>query len=103
MSNEVQCGRIGFTSVSDCAERAAIVIREFRTPRAVCLSSDGFVTVEAVRQAIPDELVGVYTQKSQVELWLQLSDDIAATMQERGIRGGRSQRNRVANVKRRAA
>ncbi len=103
MTTETACGRIGFQTVSECAERAAIAIREFTTPSAVCLSPDGFVTVESVKHAIPDELVGVYTKGSQVELWLQLSGDITAAMQERGITGGRANRHRVVNVKRRAA
>ena len=102
MTNETQCGRIGFATVSDCAERAAGIVCHVKTPQAVCLSPDGFVTVEAVEHAIPDDMVGVYTARSSVELWLQISGDMAVAMHERGITGGRGHRQRVIGQRRAA-
>ena len=102
MTNETQCGRIGFATVSDCAERAAGIVCHVKTPQAVCLSPDGFVTVEAVAHAIPDDIVGVYTARSSVELWLQISGDLFVSMQERGIRGSRANRHRVMGERRAA-
>ena len=102
MTTEHPCGRIGFATVSDCAERAAGIVCHVKTPQAVCLSPDGFVTVEAIEHAIPDDIVGVYTARSSVELWLQITDDLFVSMQERGITGGRGHRHRVMGERRAA-
>lgn len=101
---EVACGRIGMHPIGACAERAAEAVAELAPVQAaVCLSPDGFVTVESVTQAIATDLVGVYQRRpgkvTQLQLWGMIGADLVCAAQERGIRGGRSQRHRVANRK----
>ncbi|NID14330.1 hypothetical protein [Luteibacter yeojuensis] len=90
-------GRIGKNTLSYCADRAAEAIMEFKTPRAVCLDPDGLVTVEFPAGAIPDEMVGVYTQElGRFALWRQIEDDLRECVRLRRIEGGAYQRHRVA-------
>jgi hypothetical protein len=94
--NERPCGRIGIHTISQCADKAARIISEYKIPRAVCLSPDGFVTVENPAHVIDEELVGVYTAgDSLFGLWRQLSDDLLASARERKVTGGRNQMHRV--------
>lgn len=93
---EYTCGRLGLHAISICADKAANTIVELSTPHAVCLAKDGHVTVEPVAQAIPDELVGVYSRKPGVfELWCQIEADLQCAAKERRIIGGTRQRNRT--------
>lgn len=101
--NERPCGRIGMHTISQCADKAANIISEYKIARAVCLSPDGFVTVEAPSHVLDDELVGVYTAgDSLFGLWRQLSDDLLASARERKISGGTHHRHRVPPAKRAA-
>ena len=102
MTTETACGRIGLITVSECAERAAEAVASAREKLAVCLDPMGFVTVEAIDQAILDDLVDVYTQGNQLALWRQIETDLAAACKERGITGGRGHRHRVMSERRAA-
>ena len=98
------CGRIGLNSVGDCAHRCAIIIYESNTKRAVCLSPDGFVTVESVSTSIPDEQVGIYDQSlPEYVLWGYIESDLVFAQGKRGIKGGRDKRRYVSTKTRKAA
>lgn len=97
---EVFCGRIGMHAISTCAERAASAVADLAPVRCVvCLSPDGFVTVESIDQAIPEDIVGVYVwaraEITQLALWGLIDDDLITTVRQRGIRGGTAQRHYV--------
>lgn len=101
---EHKCGRLGLHTISRCADKAANTIAELLTPHAVCLAPDGHVTVEPVADAIPDDLVGVYSRKLGVfALWGQIEGDIRCAANERHICGGTRQRQRTRGNTRRAA
>lgn len=101
--NERRCGRLGQHTISHCADRAARIICDYNIPRAVCLDPDGRVTVEAIDDAIPDEMVGVYDGSGgQFELWRMISDDLLAAKTERGVVGGSYHRHRACWKKRAA-
>jgi hypothetical protein len=86
MSIEQIVGRLGKQSASELADRAARVIVDAPRERALCLGPDGTVSIESVAQAIPDELVGVYTKApGLLALWRQIYDDLRAAITERGI------------------
>ncbi|HEY1142277.1 MAG TPA: hypothetical protein VGE88_19040 [Lysobacter sp.] len=86
MSIEQVIGRLGKQSASELAGRAARIIVDAPRERAVCLAPDGTTSIESVAQAIPDELVGVYTKApGLLALWRQIYDDLRAAITERGI------------------
>lgn len=102
--NEIKCGRLGMHTISDCADRAAIVIAESSKPRAVCLSPDGHVTVESPGGVVEEDLVGVYAPRpGRFALWQLISEDLLATKVERNIVGGKNHRHRVKKSQRHAA
>ena len=102
MTTETACGRIGLQPITKCADRAAEVIANAREKLAVCLSPEGFVTVEAIEHAILAEMVDVYAPDSAFRLWGQIETDLAAACKERGITGGRGHRHRVISQRRAA-
>lgn len=102
MTTETACGRIGLQPITKCADRAAEVIASAREKLAVCLSPEGFVTVEAIEHAILTEMVDVYSPDSAFRLWGQIEADLAEACKERGITGGRGHRHRVMSERRAA-
>ncbi|HEV2608499.1 MAG TPA: hypothetical protein VGV14_19535 [Rhodanobacter sp.] len=103
MTTEHPCGRIGLQPITKCADRAAEVIASAREKLAVCLSPEGFVTVEAIEHAILAEMVDVYMPSDGwFVLWASIEDDLAAACKERGITGGRGHRHRVMSERRAA-
>jgi hypothetical protein len=102
VTTEHPCGRIGLQPITKCADRAAEVISNAREKLAVCLSPEGFVTVEAIEHAILAEMVDVYSPGSQFALWRQIETDLTDACQERGITGGRGHRHRVISQRRAA-
>lgn len=90
MSTERQCGRIGRDSVERIAVRATDHVMTSRSQHAVCLSPDGHVTVESLRFAAPDDLVGVYARSvGMTELRDMITEDLRFAATERAITGGR--------------
>ena len=87
MTTEHPCGRIGLQPITKCADRAAEVIASAKEKLAVCLSPEGFVTVEAIEHAILAEMVDVYSPDSAFRLWGQIETDLAAACKERGVPG----------------
>lgn len=96
MSIEQTVGRLGKQSASEIADRAARIVMDAPKSRALCLAPDGTVSIESVAQAIPDELVGVYTKApGLLALWRQMYDDLRAAITERGIGPHRRTRGNV--------
>lgn len=94
--SEINCGRIGMHTMHHCAHKAAIIIKGFDSPRAVCIAPDGHVTVESPNEAIPDEMAGVYSPDVDREsLGASILDDMAVLQRELRIVGGRNHRVRV--------
>lgn len=86
MNNDRPIGRLGRQSASEIADRAARIVVDASTPRALCLAPDGSVTVESVKQAIPDDIVGVYTgAPGLMGLWRLMYDDLRVAISERRI------------------
>lgn len=98
-------GRIGQKPTNDIAERAADYIMSLTRPQAVCLEPNGRVTVEPPRNAVEEDIVGVYDQSlGLIGLYREVRDNLAFCAEERGITGEAKPRRGVwAASDRRAA
>lgn len=84
--SERPLGKIGLQSVSDLADRAAERIRRAKRPRAVCVSPDGYVTVEPAGHAMPDDIAGTYSPDTQrLDLWRLITEDMQQLIADRPV------------------
>ena len=98
-------GRIGQKQINEIAERAADYIMGVTKPQAVCLEPNGRVTVEPLRDAVEEDIVGVYDRSlGLVALYREVRDNLTFCAEERGITGEAKPRRGVwAASDRRAA
>lgn len=77
-------GKIGRTPLDAIARKAADKIRHSRGARAVCVDTDGRVTVERWADAVPSDVAGNYNRDmGWPALELAVRDDVKALLSER--------------------
>lgn len=105
MAQPYSAGRIGQRPNNEIAERAVDYIMGVKKPQAVCLDPDGRVTVEPVREAVEEDIVGVFDRSlGLIALYREVRDNLAFCVEERGITGDPTARRGVwASKERRAA
>lgn len=97
-------GKIGVQAVSALADRAAERIRRGRKARAVCVSPDGYVTVEPAAEAVPEDIAGTYSADTpRLELWRRIAEDVEALVEERPLTSNQRSRVFAGRTKREAA
>jgi len=105
MAQPYSAGRIGQRPNNEIAERAVDHIMGVTKPQAVCLDPEGRVTVEPVREAVEEDIVGVYDRSlGLIALYREVRDNLTFCAEERGITGEAKPRRGVwAASDRRAA
>lgn len=84
---DIQCGSLRWRSSKDCAERAVIAMKTFKSDRALCVDPQGRVTVENPKSVCEYDLIGVYDVKRPLmELYRELKEDLEAEAVSRGWR-----------------
>ena len=81
-------GRVGRYTTPAIAERAVDIVLTRTRPVAVCVDPDGRVTVESLAEAVDEDIVGVYAPATGfTALYRSIRDDLALTVEQRGITG----------------
>lgn len=78
MTTERMCGNLNKAPIGQVADRAARLVLEYASARAVTMDPDGRVWVEPVEHAAEADMVGVYTRSLGI---LELNRRIIADLQ----------------------
>lgn len=86
MASELQVGTLARFTARELAERVAERLTGMTGERAVCICPRGIVTIEQYDDAVPDDVVGVYSgDRGLIATYRDVRDDLVHAVQSRDV------------------